>query len=442
MIQERVLLPLLASLVFSGCGGLASHAPKRAQTTASESTAEGVLLRKLERKAYAQPSPSRCAAKQIVRLFALTNRYPTTADWLDVQRCCGPTPPFDELRCKRDAVTNLTKWFQTLPGDLRTGKLGMAAVAVPKPPVMCVLRLSPLRLRFADASNGYEWEPERPTMGHYVRTLTAQGQVQDRPVTTLKVSPIKDAGPASIVSLEIRHMDAERAPANVISALFTPRQCEQTTNPSRDASLTDNLVLNYINIERAKQALTPLEMNTKWQRPLEVWLERAEELGLGGSIPGVLDKRGWSVPRAHYARMSATTDRQFQTLLRFHPTLRLLVSDPHMTSVSVGTVDGATGTEWIVGFFQDSSKATAQDIQFALFSDLNRIRDQLGKPHIRRHDATDQGDGDLMECLAAKRHLANQVHKPSSSVLWTAVQLNHSQDFSIPSCQLRFGWVP
>ena len=183
-----------------------------------------------------------------------------------------------------------------------------------------------------------------------------------------------------------------------------------------------------------------LSENLRWRRPLDTWLERAEELGPGGAIPGVLDKRGWSVPRARYTRISAIDEAQFNRLLNDHPTLHLLATDPNMTTIAVGSGSSQTGSDWIIGFFQDSSNVQSSQIESALMADLNRYRNQLGLPAIERMEGLDYSNAKVMECFAARKKLREQVQQTTVGALWLSVTLNQSKDFSIPSCRLRFRW--
>ena len=442
MINHSSGLSLLLMAMLWGCGAAPmidkpTTPPDASQT---KNPTERGVFRQLQKNSYIKPSKDRCVAKEITRLFAREDRYPTTADWLAIQGCCGPTFNPQSARCQRGSLADIQTWFTDLPGDMRTGRLGMAAIAVPPPAVMCVVRLDGESMLSSSSQNLVTEVQSKGPSGYYLRRLTLDGNISDRPLATETSAALKTVRNSKYLSVEIRHTARERAHSQVVISSREKGDCT-AKSLAKSPPLDAKQIVRLINLDREKRSLSKLTNEPRFKRPLDTWMERAEELGTRRAVVGMLDSRGWSLPRVKYVRFTANSVQHFKTLLGYHPTLRLLAADPYTTSIATAQLDQTKRSEWLLAFLQSSEVATSEEIEAALLLDLNFHRRQLGQAPIKRQARPKESLGELLECWQARKNLLQKAKPAENSLIWLKSYINLGTDLSQPSCQIRFGWA-
>lgn len=439
-IQSVRLLLLLATLWGCGAAPIVDKPPAPSDASQTKRQTEQGVFRQLRKNSYIKPSKDRCVAKAVTRLFAKRDRYPTTADWLAIQSCCGPTFNPQSVSCQRGSLADIKGWFTDLPGDMRTGRLGMAAIAVPSPAVMCVVRLDGGEILPSSSQNVVSGSQSTGSKGYYLRRLALNGDISDRPLSTEPSEVLEEVDNNQFLSVEIRQTLQERGHSQLVLASRNNGDCTAEA-AENSPPLNAKQMIRLINIVREKRSLSTLTHEPRFKRPLDTWMERAVELGTRRPVVGMLDSRGWSLPRIKYVRFTANSIEQFKTLLGYHPTLRLLAVDPYTTSIATAQRDQAKRSEWLLAFLQTAKAASAEQIEGALLSDLNRQQSQRGHDPIIRQERPKESLGKLLECWQARQNLLQEVNNPKNSRIWLKSYIQLGSDLSQPSCQIRFGWV-
>ena len=438
-----VVLTILSSFHLLACGGASPPRIMTKQTPQKlEEPKDQKILKALDRETHLQASPARCVASSVAELYGTAGRYPTTADWLQIQGCCGPTPIPQKLACKQGALSELTSWFRSLPTDMQTGNIGLAAYRSDVS-TLCSVRLSaPMIEAVVKGNNRYRLSGNLEGTRRFLRLLKADGTVLDRPMPpvqqrqlTLEVSP-------NLTTLEILHAESGREKPNLFAGFGQKQTCNFASSEAEHPKLTPATILANVNQYRVARGLSPLRYAKHWQRPMDTWLERSSELGAKGEIAGLLDRRGWTIPRTAYLRMSAANQPQLRQLILKHPTLRMLVTDPFMTSVTIGPSVTSNHNRWLLAFFQEFDQTTTSKIELALYQDLDQLMRQKGLPSLRRAQRPKENDNQVGECRAVRQNLFAKLSSGTSSALWLRAELNLSNDGSTPSCQLHYEWHP
>ena len=178
------------------------------------------------------------------------------------------------------------------------------------------------------------------------------------------------------MSVEFHEIDQPLLPARATYIRPQNTLCGLRGDMSTDSQLTSEDLFHRLNDIRSGLNLPTLTPTSKWYAPLAAWLDRLSEGATPSPIIGLLDGRGWALPRYEALRIHASTVSEFKGLLTTMPSFVRLMRAPNMTHMSIIPIKNTPG--FLVVLFHLPESSTTYAFEQAFLADLNRFRNHRG----------------------------------------------------------------
>ena len=431
MRRYRLLGYFLAAPVI-GCIATAEQRPSNQMRATQEYTSD--------REAQLNPdNRTSCAALELAKHYAVEKTAPSTHKWLIIQECCGPSVTGTTHACSFGTRANNKKWYEKLPLTLLSGSarsavwktdVGIARCAINSQPTLTVTRRSP---------NQYVVHlPSTLPTGSWFARVLEDDQIRLLTFTTKGESTeLVLSGKAQTLEL-LSTLDGRAVPYAEFP-LARSTTCQIGNKATAKKTLKAEAIVAEFNRFRGLKGLKPLTLDSTLNQPLESWIRREPEMKGHRDIPGLLDARGWRLPRQKLVRLSAHSTDDISELIRSLPRLREVVLDSSLRRVSLAQTAMQDPPELLFLFWTPGSDH--EKLNKAFLDELAQQRQAFGLPILKRTAQTSKKVS-LMECVDALDTLKALMRAPRFHSIWIETLLDHSSDLGVPTCQLQYQLSP
>jgi hypothetical protein len=434
MMNSRSLCLSLISCVAVGCAIQAKVRPLKPPINVGLLDTDG-WSDSLRLGAQTSSPKLDCFAQAAARYYQVNQTTLGDFEQLRANGCCGAASRLDSVQCISGDTPALNRWLDQLPPDRRTGAIGVGHLSDGAERTLCLVRLTDTGIKLTvNTVPKVDVTMTGTNALLFGRILIESNDTVDIPGIPNSNGTVTLHLPPNSTAVEVHRLNAVLS--RPLAAFLMPgkRHCQRsdaTVAPPLDAKTVTEL----INDQRQAEQLPSLIFNDSWQAPLTSWLERADEFDPRMSIVGLLDARGWLLPRARFIQITSNSRDGLVGLMRNSPSFRSLIADPYMTSIAVRQFDDQSG--YLVGFIQETDMSTPEAFHASFLDHLNQRRKQLNLNPLKglKQAPTQREQSD---CASAMQTLSKGVTASDVESIWLDVDLTKAENTSVPSCTLHY----